>query len=290
MASKNIKITVIDDKVIRFVGSTVPEVCFNSYGYCSQQTRYNIQHLISKERDIRAFVDGALENISDHGYALLRTRGTWLSDDFGSLQTALKLVSLVGNVFHIFKWYGAWKPIFVDLQKSSGRVGSTWDIPLHIDFVNMENPPEIVAFYCVRPDVEPFGYTTLADLRLAAGHLHQDDTNTLESQKVSEGHAYDLLNVGTQLSEFPILDRVSGWTRYTGKLKVDGLSKEFLAAFVRLQHEIERVKIRVNLMQGDILLINQKRLAHGREALSEVQKELEPSQRRLIMQSFLDFR
>ncbi|MEV6832110.1 TauD/TfdA family dioxygenase [Amycolatopsis sp. NPDC051102] len=158
---------------------------------------------------------------------------------------------------------------------------------LHIDAPNVTAPPDYTSLLMLRPDPAGGGHSVLADLRAAALLLTDADRDVLSHPLFFEGRAEQLHGVGEPLLPFPVLeDGPPGctWIRWAGKLLTDPRNATHLPVldrFAALLHGTER---RVLLRRGNLLVVDQRRAAHGRTALGP-QDGVSASARRLLCQA-----
>ena len=133
----------------------------------------------------------------------------------------------------------------------------------------------------------PCGCSVIADLREAAVLLTDGDRDVLRQPVFFEGRAERLSGVGAPLLPFPVLeDGPPGdtWIRWAGKLLTDERNAGIRPALERFAAIVEATAKRVPLRRGDLLVADQRQVAHGRTALGR-QDDVAPSARRLLCQA-----
>jgi hypothetical protein len=66
---------------------------------------------------------------------------------------ATRLLAGIGQPLRIFATEPTlWREVGVDTSRPPNRSRGVGHLPLHIDFVNTEYPPELMALLCIRPD------------------------------------------------------------------------------------------------------------------------------------------
>jgi hypothetical protein len=78
--------------------------------------------------------------IRARGFARLSTGVT----DIEGLAELERSLSEIGSLFRVFVRHPLWKPLGVDPDRPPGRSGGVGRNSLHIDCVNMENPPVLL--------------------------------------------------------------------------------------------------------------------------------------------------
>jgi hypothetical protein len=158
---------------------------------------------------------------------------------------------------------------------------------LHIDAPNVTAPPDYTSLLMLRPDPAGGGHSVLADLRAAAVLLADDDRDVLHRPLFFEGRAEQLHGVGEPLLPFPVLeDGPPGrtWIRWAGKLLTDPRNTAYFPVLERFAAQLHVTAQRVTLRRGELLIADQRRVAHGRTALGH-QDGIAPSARRLLCQA-----
>ena len=204
-------------------------------------------------------------------------------------QTRLyKLISALSTPLHVYRNHDYWKELPADISRPRTRSGGIGLNSLHIDLVNLENPPDIIAFYCVRGDPAGGGRTlacSLNDLQVPKEILDE-----LERPIYKDGAAYDLDGVGNDCQPFAIYNPDSDWKwRWSGRIletikdQDESVDYEALLEFDRI---LNNHAIGVELQPGDVMLVNQKTVLHGRLPMGSHQERWELSERRLVIQAY----
>ncbi|HET9897361.1 MAG TPA: TauD/TfdA family dioxygenase [Streptosporangiaceae bacterium] len=222
-------------------------------------------------------MDGyALISLEDHAHMSLESAMNLLDDCLSDLAEPIR----------IFANQSEWRPIGVKLDRAPDRSEGVGQSPLHMDFVNAQNPPDLVMLYCQRPDPAGGGQTTLAPIS-AVAQLDDDVREILRDRRYSDGQVVNLLNVGIDINPFAVLNRDDSWSfRYTERLLKSETNDETLQALQELD-KIFRSSVQVvSLRDGDAVLINQHMAVHGRLPLGNGQYSIPSDSRRLIWQRF----
>lgn len=201
------------------------------------------------------------------GYCVLRGFGQ--AGDVS--ETGRRLDVRLGDRYRhiqVFASYPAWKPIKVDPTRDPHRVGGVGPIPLHLDFVNMECPPDIVVLWCTAADSTGGGRSLLCSVRVLIEACPGDVLERLKHTSISEGQAYGLSNVGEALPSFRIFDPSSVFPlRYTGKILAGNPDHPQRRILREVEEVAASLVATVSLAAGDVLIVNQRFCLHGREPL-----------------------
>jgi alpha-ketoglutarate-dependent taurine dioxygenase len=166
---------------------------------------------------------------------------------------------------------------------SFGGVGSQ---RLHIDAPNVEAIPDYTSLVVLRPDPAGGGASLLGDLPAALALLSQDDRIALAQAVFYEGRTDGLRGVGGPRMPFPVVDDGPGgrWIRWAAKMLDDGRNAGRTGLLSRFAEALETVTVVVTLGRGQLLVLDQRRIAHGRTALGD-QHGLSEGTRRWLMQA-----
>jgi alpha-ketoglutarate-dependent taurine dioxygenase len=237
----------------------------------------------SLERDGELFVQ-SLQDASV-GFAVVKS-------EFGSIeQTKAGIIGLMTSIASpivVYKRHGLWKRIGVDVKAQPSKVEGTGIIPLHIDCINTAKPPDYVAFLCTRSDPRKGGNSLVASFSRALAKLTPKQIDTLRQSWVREGKFFDLENVGAEFNPFPILEcphqRID-WVRYTAKPhSLESTQSDF--ALEALTSALIASAYQTELKANEVLILNQRLVAHGRLALGNLQDQLRGDQQRELFQVF----
>ncbi|MFJ5951307.1 TauD/TfdA family dioxygenase [Streptomyces noursei] len=224
---------------------------------------------------------------------------TFESQEHGpNLDLALSLLSSLGTVLALYPDRGCWDELTVRDDVDPGRTHGVGENRLHVDLVDRDRAPRLIALYCVRADPAGGGASALSDLHTAAGDLDQADREVLRQPIFSYFTDHGVHGVGEGMARFPVLpEHLDGREpiRFTskmlphlqrGELVDGGAPEQAAAAFGRLVAAAEARRTTVRLQPGQLLIFDQWRYAHGRMPLGPNQSELPPSQRRLLKQAY----
>ncbi|MEU0942283.1 TauD/TfdA family dioxygenase [Streptomyces canus] len=215
-----------------------------------------------------------------------------------NLDLALTLVSTLGTVLALYPDRGCWDDLTVRDDVDPGRTHGVGENRLHVDLVDRDRMPRLIALYCMRADPAGGGASALSDLHAAAGDLEEANLNLLRRPVFSYFTDHGVNGVGEGLARFAVLPEhldSSEPIRFTSKMLphlqrgelVDGRAPEQVAAaFGRLVAAAEARRTTVRLQPGQLLIFDQWRYAHGRMPLGPGQSDLPPGQRRLLKQAY----
>jgi len=230
-------------------------------------------------------VAAALDELWETGYTRVGLTGSQ-ADDLGRLETVL---TTLAEPLHVYRRHPFWKPLVADPDRPAGRSGGTGLNSLHIDCVNTTHPPDLVCIYCVRPDPLGGGRTIVAPLDQVESQLTAQTLRVLQRPVFRDGTVHDLDHVGADANPFPVL-AARGWRwRYTGRLLESGSIAANSAEHAALL-EFDRVMmsraIGFTLDAGEALVVDQRRVLHGRFPLGVGQEHVSTDRRRLLVQSY----
>jgi hypothetical protein len=159
---------------------------------------------------------------------------------------------------------------------------------LHIDAPNVERVPDYTSLLVLRSDPAGGGASIVGDLRAAMALLDEQDRAALSEPVYFEGRADGLRGVGAPRLPFPVLDRpVDGgpsWIRWAAKLLTDIRNSARRAILTRFADALDTTARTVMLGRGEVLVVDQQRIAHGRTALGD-QSGLAEGTRRWLVQA-----
>ncbi|WP_228708648.1 TauD/TfdA family dioxygenase [Amycolatopsis keratiniphila] len=207
-------------------------------------------------------------------------------------QAAAGVLSGVGQPFYsIDGGRGLWLDSLAALDRDPHSFGGVGAQAVHIDAPNVTEPPDYTSLLMLCPDPAGGGKSVIADLRAAADQLDEHDRELLTRPVFAEGRAERLHGIGEPLPTFPILDERPSkhtWIRWAGKLLTDDRNTAYLPVLTRFASLLEATARQVLLRRGDLLIADQRRVAHGRTALGR-QDQLVPAARRLLCQAKVRF-
>ncbi|WP_243745171.1 TauD/TfdA family dioxygenase [Streptomyces hainanensis] len=227
------------------------------------------------------------------GYAVVRLRNIAQALGIGNqfLRLATAILTEVATPFQPFRRWPLWKEIGTNLHANPGLSTGTGYNAFHMDLVNVTQPPDYTTLLCVRPDPLGAGASILSDARAAVSRLTPSDRALLADAAYSYGSFFDLSDVGEEYKPFPVLDGEPedlGFVRFTAKmLSESGLDEAHAHVAKELADQMVAEHVSFTLQRGDVLVVNQHRVVHGREPLGGGQRDIAPEDRRLLLQLFL---
>lgn len=202
---------------------------------------------------------------------------------------------------HLLDVYGdgqQWSSLTVNLDAAPNRTHGVGANPLHIDYVQRSNPPDLIMLLGVREDPLGGGASVLARFEAACDGLSLQDQELLASPVLRYWNDQGAQEVGEPLERFALLD--GAWTRFTSKMlpHLDGSATVFAQdalaqqprirdALLRFDELLQAHSYRARLRPGQLLIFSQRHFAHGREALGFDQASLPPHSRRLLRQAYI---
>jgi TfdA family taurine catabolism dioxygenase TauD len=233
-----------------------------------------------------ALVHSLADRLTLDGWAIA-TFPAELPDELLRRAAAGVLAGVGVPFFSIDGGRGLWLDGLSSPERDPGSFGGFAAQALHIDAPNVTAPPDYTSLLMLRPDPAGGGHSVIADLRAAAVLLADDDRDVLRQPVFHEGRAEQLHGVGDPLLPFPVLEggeRGYTWIRWAGKLLTDERNTAYRPVLERFASLLEVTAQRVLLRRGELLIADQRRVAHGRTALGR-QDGVAPAARRLLCQA-----
>lgn len=252
-----------------------------------------VRERILARAELRDLVDAMRESLrtdrTARGYLVIDGAVHDPSDTENALVSASMLGCLLGRPFRMVTRLPMWQELGVREDVAPHRFGGLGYNPLHIDGVNTTNPPDYLMLLCLRSDPAGGGASLVSNLQDVADRLTAEDRAFLQERRFVEGQFYDLEGVGSEYKPFPVLERREDglwWVRATGKMlpeMQDGPEKDAVARLIGL---LEEHREAVALEPGQLIIVNQILVAHGREPLGE-QSAVPTDERRYFRQGFV---
>ncbi len=199
------------------------------------------------------------------------------------------LLSAFGTPIRVFANIASlWRQIDVDLTRPPNRSRGIGALRLHMDFVNAENPPDLICLLCMRPDPRGGGSSLLARVEGVESHLGVHQLSTLSDPIYRDGAVVGLNGIGEDMNPFPVFSPGSRWRyRYTANLLNTPPTPDAEESLRALARVLEKHCVAVDLARGDCLIVDQHSTLHGRLPLGSDQSGLPPSERRLVLHAFI---
>ncbi|MGW1189239.1 TauD/TfdA family dioxygenase [Streptomyces sp. NPDC002559] len=222
------------------------------------------------------------------GWAVMALPAT-LGDEELQAAAAGVLAALGRPFFSIRQGSGRlWIGEETSAAKDAASFGGTGAQALHIDAPNVERVPDYTSLLVLRGDPAGGGASLLGDLRAAVARLDEADRAALREPVFFEGQAEGLRGVGAPRMPFPVLedgaDGQPAWVRWAGKMLHDPRNAGRTAVLDRFAAALAETTVAVTLGRGQLLVVDQRRIAHGRTALGP-QHGLVTGTRRWIVQA-----
>lgn len=226
------------------------------------------------------------------GWAILALPAR-LSDEELQMAAAGVLASL-GTPFFSVEPTCSW--LWIGQESTSSKDGASFGgsgaQALHIDAPNVETIPEYTSLLVLRADPAGGGTSLLGDLHGAVAQLDDRDRDALTEPVFFEGRAENLRGVGAPRMPFPVLEMNTGgevvWVRWAAKMLQDRRNTARRAVLERFAAALTRTTVAVVLERGQLLIADQRRIAHGRTELGP-QQGLDDGTRRWIVQAKATF-
>lgn len=243
--------------------------------------------IIQTTTPLTNFLNSVKKDFESQGFVIINFDLDPWSRDAATICTYL--LSIFGTPFRVFKnQIGHWRKLEVNLDRPPNRSGGVGLSFLHMDFVNASNPPDIVCLFALRRDPALGGESTISLLDGIEHVLSKEHVGELSKPQFNDGVVVNLNGVGDDINPFAVLNPDSSWRyRFSGNLlesAPDRLSKE---AVLEMYNILESRKRTVLLEPGDLLILNQHRVVHGRMPLGSGQEKILPENRRFLLHSFV---
>jgi alpha-ketoglutarate-dependent taurine dioxygenase len=140
--------------------------------------------------------------------------------------------------------------------------------PVHTDMSYVPSPPRFLLTQCVRPSNGFKGATLLADCSLAWAALPPDSRTILSEEMFTFAYPPNCDEGHTEpLAICPATDRTRRW-----RFRSDGMiyPPEAVDAVAHFREALDATTIAHRLQPGDLLVVENTRVAHGRTAFSGV--------------------
>lgn len=270
--------------LVRFVGSRpVSGWAFESWPY--GRVPMNEPEFPDEMLGIRAKV---VNRLSTEGFAIVDCREI-LAEEISSTAAGIVTVitSLLGSPLRVFRRLPHWRPLTVRLDRPADRSEGIGRTPIHMDFVNASDPPDLVALMCIRDDPLGGGAIMLARFASVLNKLTADEKIVLSRNAFRDGEVRDLDGVGVDVNPFAVLAEDKWGFRFTERLLDAESDPRVRALLLKVSRCLgEKVQTR-RLDTGHLLVLDQHQVVHGRAPLGKGQGKLKADERRLLLQSFI---
>lgn len=245
-----------------------------------------------KQSCLSSAVTSIQASYEQHGACIVSFGAETFDNEYALKKKIVFILQALGQPFGVFKQKGFWQTLGVDPNAADYRAQSTGYIPLHIDFDQATCPPDGVMLFCVRPDPRGGGESLIFNHQKFLSLLSQNDLMALSRIEFSYSVLFEQNGIGEPYNPHPLLELRTGqapFFRYNGKVLTD---VGCLPIFCKLEHYFHIASARTRLKSGDMLITDQNKTLHGREALnlSGNQVQFSASQDRLLIQTYLRHR
>ena len=206
------------------------------------------------------------------------------------LRLPTAVCALAGTPFRVVDRWDLWQELGVDLDAVPYRFGGVGYNPFHVDLVNATRLPDLFCLFSVRCDPAGGGQTILSNLQDAVARLGQDEIDQLRQPVFCEGRFFGMSGVGEELNPFPVLEALPGdlWrVRFTAKMLPEMPDNDLKRLLQRFQQVLIQSQECFMLRPGQMLIVNQLLLAHGRLALGAGQERIPAGRRRYLRQTYM---
>lgn len=245
--------------------------------------------IIRQSSDVLAFCTDISKALKMEGHVVVDFAA--LSNEVDLLRERTEITAVLaflGTPMRIFDAWPLWKPIETKPEIDPWRAGGTGLIPLHMDFVNCEFPPEYSCLFCLVEDPGGGGDNTVSNVHIAYDSINAKDKAILEEYPFSEGAVVNLSNVGRDINPFRVVNENSPWKiRFTAKAIFRLEASPFKDALQSLEKALVSNSTMLALQRFQIWIVDQRMVVHGRMPLVGDQVLLPQSQRRLLHQFFI---
>lgn len=251
-------------------------------GWRDRQLIDSLSGDLSEDRDAQV----ALKQVAKVGWSVIDVTDPPMATQPSAARRASSILAAVGRPIRVFSGHPLWRALHSDPDRPRSSSGGSGAQDPHMDFVNAAAPPDYVVLYCVRRDEAGGGTNVLAPVHVI-DRLSAEQREVLGQRVFRDGVVADLDHVGEDINPFAIWNPASIYrVRWTGKLRgmtANDQLTDALTAFARLITQAEQ---EVSLKPGQMLVVDQRCVVHGRRALGAGQRSIEPDRRRLLMHAF----
>ena len=239
--------------------------------------------------NLSQFLDTLRREIFTHKFVVIGL--STLIDTFPpsiAAAAATLLLCTFGTPLRVFLSHPYWRKLGVDLSRPPESSGGSGNSPFHMDFVNAQNPPDLVCLLCLRPDPLGGGRSLLASIDGIEQLLDPVHVDILSRPQFSDGMVYNLNGVGEDINPFPVITSGSLWRyRFTANLLHSTPNSQGLTALQAVTNILNSRAVSLTLARGDLLILDQHKMTHGRSAMGEGQGTIPEDKRRFLLHSFV---
>lgn len=242
--------------------------------------------------EMRSVLTPVRENYKAEGHVVVRLGDFLTIHDDDTARKALTLILAdLGQPFGAYQKKGFWQDLGVDPNAKDLRAQSTGYIPLHVDFDQAVLPPDGVALFCVRPDPHEGGESILFNYRHYIDSLMPEELDHLSKTTYAYEALYGTRGIGEIYNPHPFVTlKPNGGTffRYNGKAQPTA-PQEARRLFDKLEDVFRAQSLTTRLERGDLLVIDQNKMLHGRLPLTPGKEASRPRAQddRMLWQVYL---
>lgn len=243
---------------------------------------------LSQNSRLSAVVASIRETLQNDGFVVVKFDVTQLEKSYAAFRTT-QLLSLLGKPIRVFQNEPShWRRVDVDLDRPENRSRGAGELALHMDFVNAEFPPDFVCLLCMTADPFGEGQSIISNFTHIENELSEKCVKLLKRPVFTDGRVENLSNIGSDANPFSVFPNVEKqFFRYTTNLTQNVWDAELLEALEQLNLKLRQRAITFILEAGELLIVDQRQVLHGRKPVGMGQETLAPSQRRLVLHSFI---
>lgn len=227
---------------------------------------------------------------------------TQLTDELTPLEVATMLCVCLGEPLDVYGDDLVWSELSVHLDAMPMRTHGVGENPLHIDYIDRSAPPDRIALFGARQDPLGGGATQLADMVAAVEALEPAHRAVLEAPIFRYWTDHGATDVGEPLPRFAIIPETpgEGFVRFSAKMiphldgtddvmgaEAVGRADEARDAMLALYDVLKAQRQTLKILPGELVVFEQRRLAHGRCPLGAGQARVPEGQRRSLLQAYL---
>jgi hypothetical protein len=283
---KALPISVFDELARLAYHCPTPDWNFEEwlYGYLDLTAQATVPKLVQ-------YIDTVKVEIQSQGFVVLELRRLLDDLDENNAASAVTvLLSCLGTPLRVFLAHPYWRRLSVDLNRPLASSGGIGDQPFHMDFVNAANPPDLVCLLSIRSDPLGGGASSIALFDRLEHELDLITREVLSYPLYRDGEVRNLNGVGHDVNPFPVFAPETRWAyRYTEKLIDSAPNDKARIALQAVSNILLSRGVSFTLSYGDLLILDQHRVVHGRQALGHGQHQVPENERRLLLQSFIRY-
>ena len=139
-------------------------------------------------------------------------------------------------------------------------------LEMHTELAFLENPPDYILLYCVRPDHDNIAETYLYDSFYALKFMSPNEKNILSMKKFKFGVDQGATNAD-KIQQFPCFPIINENHNILLRYDIDlceATCEESYKAIKKFDKILKRFYFSIKMQENQILIINNKRIIHSR--------------------------